>query len=72
MSNLGQGYWECRRVGGTQTRDKGEKERKHMSLHICGEFHPVFVLRVAGLNTGYYKIEMGPIRGLVGFWCKSV
>jgi len=25
MSNLGQGYWECLRVEGTHTRDKGEK-----------------------------------------------
>jgi len=24
-SNLGQGYWECRQVGGTHTRDTGEK-----------------------------------------------
>jgi len=23
MSNLGQGYWESRRVGGTHTRDTG-------------------------------------------------
>jgi hypothetical protein len=25
MSNLGQGYWECRRMGGTHTRDTGKK-----------------------------------------------
>ena len=26
MSNLGQGYWERPRVGGTYTRDTGEKD----------------------------------------------
>ena len=28
MSNLGQGYWECRRVEGTHTKDTKKKEKK--------------------------------------------
>ena len=39
-SNLGQGYWESRRVGGTHTRDTGGKDRKNLSLHTCCEFQP--------------------------------
>ena len=41
MSNLGQGYWERRRVGGTHTRDTGEKERNLSLLTYC-EFKPGF------------------------------
>ena len=41
MSNMGQGYWECRRVEGTHTRDKREKD-KILSLHTCFEFNPGF------------------------------
>jgi len=33
MSNLGQGYWKCRPVEGTHTRDKGEKE-KFVAPHL--------------------------------------
>jgi hypothetical protein len=32
MSDFGQGYWECREVGGTHTRDAGEED-KDLSLH---------------------------------------
>jgi len=49
MSNLGQGYWERRQVGGTHTRDTGEKDKKKL-LHTCYEFQPGFALRFAGLN----------------------
>ena len=41
MSNLGQGYWELRRVGGTRTRDTGEKEKNPSLLTYC-EFQPGF------------------------------
>jgi hypothetical protein len=41
MSILGQGYWERRRVGGTHTRDTGEKERNLSLLTYC-EFKPGF------------------------------
>ena len=34
MSNLGQGYWECRRKGGTHTRDTGEKDRKYVAPYL--------------------------------------
>jgi hypothetical protein len=40
MSSLGQGYWECRRVGG---RDTGKKEN-NLSLHTCYEVQPGFCL----------------------------
>jgi hypothetical protein len=46
MSDLGQGYWERRRVGGTH-RDTGEKEKICRSLPTAS-FSPVFALRVAG------------------------
>jgi hypothetical protein len=38
--DLGQGYWECWRMGGTHTRDTGKKAE--MSLHTCCEFQPGF------------------------------
>ena len=34
MSNLGQGNWECLRVGGTHTRDTGEKDRKYVAPYL--------------------------------------
>ena len=47
QSNLGQGYWECLQVGGTHTKDTGEKENKYCSIPAAG-FSPVFVPIVAG------------------------
>ena len=47
MSSLGQGYWERWRVGGTHTRDTGEKE-KNLSLHSCCEFQPGFCSQSCG------------------------
>jgi len=40
-SNLGQGYWESWWVGGTHTRDTGEKDI-NLSLYTCCEFQPGF------------------------------
>jgi hypothetical protein len=54
MSNLGQGYWECRRVGGTHTRDTGEKMKKYSSIPASSS-SLLFALRVARLNTDQYK-----------------
>jgi hypothetical protein len=68
MPNLGQGYWECRRMGGTHTRDTGEKGRKSCRSKPAASFSPVFALRVAGLNINYSKFYMGPISGLVEIW----
>jgi len=49
LSNLWQGFWECRRVGGTHTRDKGEKDRKLiLSLYTCCEFQPDFSFQRCG------------------------
>jgi hypothetical protein len=36
-SNLGQEYWESWRVGGTHTRDTGEKGRKYL-LRVLAQF----------------------------------
>ena len=47
MSSLGQGYWERWRVGGTHTRDTGEKE-KIMSLLTYCEFQPGFCSQGCG------------------------
>jgi len=47
MLNSGQGYWECRRMGGTHTRDTGEKEKICSSIPALS-FSLVFALRVAG------------------------
>jgi len=41
ISNLGQEYWERRRVGGNHTRDTGEEE-KNLSLLTYCEFQPGF------------------------------
>ena len=40
MSNLGQGYWECRQVEGTHTRNKGKKEKSVASylLQVSARF----------------------------------
>ena len=34
MSNLGQGYWECRRVEGTHTKTKGIKTEKSVAPYL--------------------------------------
>jgi len=68
MSNLGQGYWERWRVGGTHTRDTGEKEKK-MSLHTAASFSLVFVLRVAAKQTMIYEFKRVQIGGLCEEWC---
>ena len=47
MSSLGQGYWECRRVEGTHTRDKGGKDRKRCRSIPALSF-PFFALSGAG------------------------
>ena len=39
MLNLGQGYWECRRVGGTHTRDTVE-------TGTTGKYVAPYLLRV--------------------------
>ena len=70
MSSLGQGYWECLRVGGTYTRGKGEKDKVCRSTPAAG-LSLVYVIRVAVTNKAYYKIEMEPIGGLE-FSCKLV
>ena len=49
MSILGLGYWECRRVGGTHTRDTREKD-KNLSLHTCCKFQPGFCSQSCGLK----------------------
>ena len=67
---MGQGYWESRQVGGTHTRDTGEKGRKVCRSIPAASFSLVSALRVAGLNVAKYKIEIGPIGGLVEFWYK--
>ena len=46
MSNVGQGNWERRRVGGTHTRDTGEKIKICRSLPTAS-FSLVLALRVA-------------------------
>jgi len=79
MSNLGQGYWECRRVEGTHTRDKGGKD-KSLSLHTCSEFSPVFssqrccqFIRVKlNLNGAYRGLSMACVKsGVVFPECRS-
>ena len=55
MSSLGQGYWERWRVGGTHTRDTGEKE-KNLSLLTYCEFQPGFALRVEGKLYDFDKV----------------
>ena len=59
MSILGQGYWECRQVGGTHTRDTGGKDRNICRSVPAASFNPVFITRVVGLDTGQNKIKMG-------------
>jgi len=49
MPTLGQGYWDCRRVGGTHTRDNGGKDNNCRSKPAAS-FSPFFVTRVVGLN----------------------
>ena len=68
MSNLGQGYWDCRRVEGTQTRDAGEKDRKICRSLPTASFSPVFALRVAAELYDFDKFSMGSIGCLVDFW----
>ena len=46
MSNLGQGYWECRGMGGTHTRDTGVKDKICRSIPAAS-FSPIFAPRVA-------------------------
>ena len=67
-SNLGQGYWESRRVGGTHTRDTGGKDIKICRSIPAVNFPPVLAPRVAVKNINYSIIYKGPIGGLVGFW----
>ena len=53
MLDLGQGYWECRRVEGTHTRDTGEKD-KILSLHTCFASAPLPNLEAsAGKKSSY-------------------
>jgi len=59
MSNLGQGYWDCRRVEGTQTRDAGEKDRKICRSLPTASFSLVFVLRVAAKIYEFDKFKWG-------------
>jgi hypothetical protein len=66
MSNSGQGYWECLRVGGTHTRDTEGKEKICRSIPALS-FLPVFALSVAGKLNGFDKIKMGSISRLVDF-----
>ena len=47
MSSLGQGYWERRRVGGTHTRDTGEKDRKICRSLPAASSSAVFAFSVA-------------------------
>ena len=55
MSNLGQGYWECRRVGDTHTRDTtGEKDK--CCFIPAASFSPFVALRVADKNKDYITI----------------
>jgi len=64
LSNLGQGYRECRRVGGTHTRDKGGKDRKIFRSKTAASSSPVFALSVAANLYASDWIWMGPINGL--------
>jgi hypothetical protein len=59
MSNLGQGYWECRQVEGTHTRDKGEKDRKVCSSIPAIGFSPVMLLALLPIYTHQIKFEWG-------------
>ena len=34
MSDLGQGYWTCREVGGTHTKDTGEKDKSSVAPYL--------------------------------------
>ena len=56
MSILGQGYWERRRVEGTHTRDKGEKDIKICRSISASSLVPVFPLSVAGKLFDFDKI----------------
>jgi len=52
-SNLGQGYWEIRRVGGTHIRDTGGKTYKSVAPLPAANFPPVFAPRVTDQNKIY-------------------
>jgi len=67
VSNLGQGYWECLRVGGTHTRDRGKTCRSK----FAASFSPVLRSELRATNK-LIRIEMGPIGGLVESWFKLV
>jgi len=64
MLELGQGHWECLRVGGTHTRDRGGKDRNTCRSTPASRFNPVSVPRVAGGNEGYSLIRMKAIGSL--------
>jgi len=59
MSNLGQGYWERRRVGGTHTRDTGKKGRKKCCSLPTVSFSPDFALIVAAKYISWTKFKWG-------------
>jgi hypothetical protein len=67
MSNLGQGYWGCREVGGTHTRDIGEKDKKICRSTSAAIFSPVFVTRVAGLIQFSMKLKWGQLVAWLSF-----
>ena len=54
-SNLEQGYWKSRRVGGTHTRDTGEKDRLICRSIPAASFSP-FLLWVTVKHINYIKI----------------
>jgi len=66
MSNLGQGYWECRRVEGTHTRDKVEKDSNFYRTIPATSFSPVFALRVAGNHARKTIISNATVRSQNG------
>jgi len=67
MSNSGQGYWECRRVGGTHTRDTGGKDGNLSPHKPALSLSLVFALSVADQSKEYNTIKR-LIGGLVGLW----
>ena len=57
------GKWEA-----LKTRGTGGKDRNVCHSIPAAGFSPISAPRVARSNTGWYKIEMGPIGDLVEFW----
>jgi hypothetical protein len=68
MSNLGQGYWERRRVGGRHSH-KGHRGNREVCRSLpTASFIPVVPLSVEGKLYDLDKIQIGSISGLVDFW----